>query len=65
MLSKTAVDKEYVDQKELVNVTAGFTCRIVQVSFKKNCPTVRKIVMEKNFSEFEAEGREIVHKNNL
>ena len=33
MLPKTAVDKESVDQKELVNVTLDFTWRIVQVNF--------------------------------
>jgi hypothetical protein len=35
MLLKTAVVKEFVDQRELVNVTLDFTWRIVQVSFKK------------------------------
>ena len=34
MLPKTAVDKESVDQKELVNVTLDFTWRIVKVSLK-------------------------------
>ena len=41
MLPKTVVVKESVDLMELVNVTLGFTCRIVQVSkivfFFENC----------------------------
>jgi hypothetical protein len=32
MLPKTAVDKESVDQKELVNATLDITRRIVQLS---------------------------------
>ena len=34
MLLKTAVDKESVDQMELVNVMLDFTQRIVQVSLR-------------------------------
>ena len=54
MLLKTAVVKASVDQMELVNVMLDFTWRIVQVSLKNEIflPTVRTIVMEKNFCEF-------------
>ena len=72
MLLKTAVVKESVDQMELVNVTSDFTWRIVQVSLWQGIlflilfwPTMIKIVIKKNFWEFEAEGRELIHKTNL
>ena len=74
MLPKTAVDKESVDQKELVNVTLDFTWRIVQVSLKICIfwPTLRKIAIEKTVSFREkvelvswiAEGQEIFYENN-
>ena len=71
MLPKTAVVKGFVYQMELVNVTPVFTWRIAQVSFryvilfyKLFWPTLRAIVIKKNFCEFEAEGRESIHKTN-
>ena len=72
MLPKTAVDKESVDQTELVNVMLDFTQRIVQVSLRYGIllwilfrPTKTKIVIKIFFWEFEAEGRELIHKTNL
>ena len=71
MLPKTAVVKGFVDQMELVNVTPVFTWRIAQVSFRYVIlfcilfwPTLRAIVIKKNFCEFEAEGQESIHKTN-
>ena len=72
MLPKTAVDKESVDQTELVNVMLVFTQRIVQVSLRYGIlfwilfwPTKIEIVIKIFFWVFEAEGRELIHKTNL
>ena len=72
MLPKTAVDKESVDQKELVNVMLVFTWMIVQVSFRYVIlfwilfwPTDRAIVIKKNFFDFEVEGQELILKTDL
>ena len=72
MLPKTAADKESVDQKELVNVMLVFTWMIVQVSFRYVIlfwipfwPTVRAIVIKKNFFEFEVEGNELILRTDL
>ena len=72
MLPKTAVDKASVDQKELVNVMLVFTWMIVQVSFRYVIlfwilfwPTMRAIVIKKNFFEFEVEGNELILKTDL
>ena len=51
MLLKTAVDKESVDQTELVNVKLDFAQRIVQVSsrYLRYLGTKIKIVIKKLF----------------
>ena len=64
MLPKTAVVKEFVDQMELVNVMLDFTLRIVQVSLRYGIVfwmlfcllTMLKVLIKKNFCEFEVEG---------